>query len=170
MSRKFRRKKIDLRLREIFKKKEVLVDTGPLLIHATGFYDKKLLPRVSSQGLDKYEFDAVAGLFSVFKRFFITPYVLCEWCAHIENKLKIKDNRLKDFIDNYKEIIFKFDEINVSKEDIINSEAIKFGFTDASVVIVSEKEDIPILTIDNPLIGWCQKKGLKVVGLHQLIF
>lgn len=152
-------------------RKGVLIDTFPLLIHAVGSYDKKLLNKVSDPRLCVDEFEGIDSLFLKVKRVFVTPYVLCELSGHIENKLRFKDEKLKEFIDEYKEMLLRFKEIKVPKEKIISSESRKFGFVDASLVIASEEEDIPILMQDRDLAGWCEKNELDVIRLHDdLVF
>lgn len=80
---------------EIFKFKEIIVDTGPLLLYLIGFYGINDLRRFN---YDKKDFILLVEFLKNFKKIFVTPQVLAE--ASNLAKSRLKEERFTGFI-NY---------------------------------------------------------------------
>lgn len=155
----------------------IVVDTGPILIHASGVFDKGRHLRKAVKCYRIAEPDALGlhtsidMLFSTARKIFVTPYVLAEFCDLANTRLKLKDNRLRDFVHSYKELLEKMEESHIEKKELLRfKKAWKFCFTDSSVALTSMRKDAPLLTIDRKLRSWCEDQGIKAKDVYYDIY
>ena len=68
------------------------------------------------------------------------------------------------FLGEFIEVLSKIEEVYVEKEEILKSKNTwKFCFTDSSILIADMNYDIPILSFDRPLVGYCRKNKIKAI-------
>lgn len=155
----------------------IVVDTGPLLIHALGNFEKGKHLKTAVRALRLEGRDA-ANLCKVLDRLFVsarivfvTSYVLAELCNLAKTRVGLKDQRLGTFIGLYSEFMLKMKELHIDKDELLMfKEAWKLCFTDASVALASKKEGVPLITIDSQLIRWCKQKGIEAKHAYYEIY
>jgi|GEM_PF-1756860 len=159
----------------------IVVDTGPLLVHAAGVFDKgrtsKPHLKKATSNLRITEDDAehfsevLDRVFSSAREIIITPYVLAELCNLASHRLKLKNERLEEFISSYKEFLLKLRECNVAKKDIIDfKDSWKFCFTDASLALISRRKGMTLITTDFILANWCKKHNIDARDAYNDIY
>ena len=157
--------------------RRIVVDTGPMLIHASGAFDKGSLLRKAVKCFRIAEPDALGlyrsidMLFSTAHKIFVTPYVLAEFCDLANSKLRLRDNRLRDFVRSYSELLAKMEEFHIEKRELLNfKKAWKFCFTDSSLALTSMIKDAPLLTVDRKLRSWCENQGIRAKDVYYDIY
>lgn len=137
--------------------REILIDTGPLLLYLVGSYDKRYLSRF---GYDEYEFLLLIRFLSSFKKVYVTPQVLAE--ASNLAKRRLKEEYYPIFIRRSIVLLVGLWEEYVAKDEIIKrSELPRFGITDASLLSTVDRDKL-LLTDDAPLFWYCAGKDLPV--------
>ncbi len=80
---------------KIFRFKEILMDTGPLLLYLIGFYSINDLRRFN---YDKKDFILLIEFLKNFRQIFVTPQVLAE--ASNIAKSRLKEEKFSGFINS----------------------------------------------------------------------
>ncbi len=152
---------------------KVVVDTGPLLLFLAGNHDPDSIPkmkRIKYGGgpCNEKHYDILTQYLNHTKERQITPGVLSEVWNLIDNDISNKRDKEQLFADNIR--YFKLiNEIYVPKneillDDYLRSNAWKFGFTDASIILCAKNNGACVLTQDFPLHNIC--KNLKIESNH----
>ncbi|MCD6492627.1 MAG: hypothetical protein J7K36_02320 [Archaeoglobaceae archaeon] len=148
--------------------RKVIIDTGPLLLLAFfKFRNGSLLPKVNP-GIPKPDLKNVVTILekyiSSMRSVYTTPYVISEFHAIAERRAKLKENEMIKFLGEFIEVLSKIEEVYIEKEEILKSKNTwKFCFTDSSILIAAMNYDIPILSFDRPLVGYCRKNKIKAI-------
>jgi hypothetical protein len=148
--------------------REIVIDTGPLLLYLVGSYDKRYLSRF---GYDENEFLLLIRFLSSFKKVYVTPQVLAE--ASNLAKRRLKEEYYPIFIRRSIGLLVGLWEEYVAKDEIIKrSELPRFGITDASLLSTVDRDKL-LLTDDAPLFWYCAGKDLPAMhldGIKSLIW
>ena len=148
---------------EIFKFKEIIVDTGPLLLYLIGFYGINDLRRFN---YDKKDFILLVEFLKNFKKIFVTPQVLAE--ASNLAKSRLKEERFTGFINYSIGPLLYMGEDYIEKNEILKrTELPKFGMTDTSLIGATERNKL-LLTDDGPLFWYCNGKDVPVIHLERI--
>ena len=75
----------------------IVIDTGPLLIHATGTFRNDKLSDICLCGAHVEEFNFLDRLFTSNQQFCITPYILSELLYRMRRVFKLKEDGVKNF-------------------------------------------------------------------------
>lgn len=145
---------------KIFKLKEIVIDTGPLLLYLIGFYGIIDLRRFN---YDKKDFILLVEFLKNFKRIFVTPQVLAE----VSNlaKSRLKEERFSGFINSSIVPLLDLKEEYIEKNEILKrAELPKFGMTDTSLIGATKRNKL-LLTDDGPLFWYCNGKDMPVIHL-----
>jgi predicted nucleic acid-binding protein len=151
-----------------------MLDTGVVVKHASLIYSPKKAIKKHKIGNGEKDF-----LLNLFKEVsvYTTPQVLCESWHLLPREVGIKEKAITDFITGkYKRyIVDRMREKYIVKDKILICEALKFGVTDASLVLAAKnltsemKRSVPLITYDSGLVGWCSKKRIFCCHVHELI-
>jgi hypothetical protein len=148
--------------------REIVIDTGPLLLYLVGSYDKRYLSRFS---YDEYEFLLLIRYLSSFKKVYVTPQVLAE--ASNLARRRLKEEQYSIFIRRSIVLLVGLWEEYVAKDEILKrSELPRFGITDASLLSTVDRDKL-LLTDDAPLFWYCAGKDMPVMhldGIKSLIW
>jgi hypothetical protein len=148
--------------------REIVIDTGPLLLYLVGSYDKRYLSRFS---YDEYEFLLLIRYLSSFKKVYVTPQVLAE--ASNLARRRLKEEQYSIFIRRSIVLLVGLWEEYVAKDEILKrSELPRFGITDASLLSTVDRDKL-LLTDDAPLFWYCSGKDMPVMhldGIKSLIW
>jgi len=153
--------------------KKIVLDTGPLLDHAVGFWqflmkrnvkrDRVNIPRENWERLNAY-----MEKFSLFT----TQYILAELSNLV--KREIYEVELQDFWREYCRFISRINTQEVSPRILCNSEALGFGLPDASVFEIARRvkegerqEEVEVLTGEYPLLEFCGQEGTGLKSIHK---
>jgi len=142
--------------------REIVIDTGPLLLFLVGFYHPKSLGKFNYK---EHEFIILIEFLKNFPKRLVTPHVLTE----VSNLTKIRlGEYFPEFIRASIKHLDSVEEEYVSKDEIIKRDDLpKFGITDASLLELADKGKL-LLTEDAPLFYYCGNKGLPVVHLDTI--
>ncbi|HDN64694.1 MAG TPA: hypothetical protein ENF23_00085 [Methanosarcinales archaeon] len=148
-----------------FKFKEIILDTGPLLLYLIGFYNEKELRRFN---YSEDEFTPLCMFLRNFKKIFVTPQVLAEVSNLAKNRLK--EEKFSEFIKFSISILARLGEEHVDKNEILKREELPmFGITDVSLVRMAERNRL-LLTDDGPLFWYCNGKNMPIIHLDRIRF
>lgn len=150
------------------KKKPIITDTSPLLLLLIGSYDKNTIKGFKRLAkYDSVDFDLLLD-FVAKSKVMVTPQVLAE-VSNFAKELKNNPDTFSEIIEKNKAMLEKICEKYTPKNDILGSqELIKFGFTDASIIIAAKENDALVLTDDFPLCGICKKNGLDTKHMKEI--
>ena len=148
---------------KIFRFKEIIIDTGPLLLYLIGFYGIRDLRRFN---YDKKDFILLVEFLKNFKQIFVTPQVLAE--ASNLAKSRLKEERFSGFINSSIAPLLGLGEEYIEKNEILRrTELSKFGITDTSLIGVTERNKL-LLTDDGPLFWYCNGKNVPAIHLERI--
>jgi hypothetical protein len=137
--------------------REIVIDTGPLLLYLVGSYDKRYLSRFS---YDEYEFLLLIRYLSSFKKVYLA-------------RRRLKEEQYSIFIRRSIVLLVGLWEEYVAKDEILKrSELPRFGITDASLLSTVDRDKL-LLTDDAPLFWYCSGKDMPVMhldGIKSLIW
>ncbi|RZN15902.1 MAG: hypothetical protein EF812_01030 [Methanosarcinales archaeon] len=150
--------------------KKIVIDTGPLLIHATGVFRHDKLKDVCLCDFPDEEFTFLDRLFISGKRFYITPYVLSELLYLIRNKLRLNEDGVEKFFHNYGDFLSKIEESHIDKGKMIDDSGIKFGLADVSLLKTYEKNGALILSGDETLCQFCDWRKIEYIEYKTFFF
>lgn len=149
------------------RRKPIITDTSPLLLFLIGLYDKNAIKNFKrlSPKYDSEDYDLVFQ-FIAKRKIIVTPQVLSE----VSNFAEGLKNKFSEFIEGNRPTLEKIIEKYVPKTDILASqEVIKFGFTDASIILAARETNALVLTDDHPLWGKCKKIGLDTMHMDEIL-
>ncbi len=150
---------------KIFRFKEIVIDTGPLLLYLIGFYSIRDLRRFN---YDKKDFILLVAFLKKFKKILVTPQVLAE--ASNLAKSRLKEEKFSGFINSSIAPLSGLGEEYIEKNEILKrTELPKFGITDTSLIGITERKKL-LLTDDGPLFWYCNGKDVPVIHLGRLRF
>lgn len=150
------------------RKKPIITDTSPLLLLLIGSYDKSTIK--GFKRLSKYDSDDFDLLFQFVatRKVIITPQVLAE-VSNFAKELKNNPDTFSEIIGKNKALLEKVCEKYIPKNDILGSqELVRFGFTDASIILAAKENNALVLTDDFPLLGICKRNGLDTKDLKEI--
>ena len=143
--------------------KEIVIDTGPLLLCLIGFYSINDLKWFN---YDKKDFILLVEYLKNFKKIFITPQVLAE--ASNLAKSRLKKEKFSAFINSSIDPLLGLGEEYIEKNEILKRiELPKFGITDTSLISVIDRDKL-LLTDDGPLFYYCDGKNVPVIHLEMI--
>lgn len=148
--------------------KDIIVDTGPLILLLAGNYNLDLIGKSQlTREFNKYDFELLQYFISKFRKVIVTPQILAE-VSNIINTKRI-NGKFSDFIEKTINILLQSKEIYINKNEILAREEIKkVGVTDTGIILCCEKNDQMILTKDFEFVGICRSKGLPVIHFDEL--
>ena len=153
---------------EKYRGKGVLVDTNLLLLLLVGSIDGKHLSEfkpTANRGFTASDYELLCWMLDQFPRILTTPHILTEVSNHAE-QLKGKPGQL--LVDEITRLSQKADEhYEKSRELVVKDGFRKFGLTDTAIGNLPAGQFL-VLTVDFPLSGWLQKRGVDVVNFNQL--
>lgn len=148
----------------IFRFKEIVIDTGPLLLYLIGFYCISDLRRFN---YDKKDFISLVKFLENFEKIFVTPQVLAE--ASNLAKSRLKEERFSGFINSSIERLLGLGEEYIEKNDFLKrTELPKFGITDTSLISITERKKLLFLTDDGPLYWYCNGNNVPAIHLERI--
>ena len=149
----------------VFKFKEIVIDTGPLLLYLIGFYNGNDLKRFSYNITD---FMPLCEFLKNFKKVFVTPHVLAE--ASNLAKSRLKEENFSNFIKFSISILTSLEEEHIDKNELLKRECLpRFGITDTSLISAAERNKL-FLTDDGPLFWYCNGCNVPTVHLDNIRF
>lgn len=150
--------------------RKIIIDTSPLIIHIMGMFNANLVSKVSLYNLPKDEVNCIEKIISQAEDVVITSYVLGELFWLAKTRLGQNKEDIKRVFLQYREIILRFKEVFVEKSEILNFKKLEFGPTDASLFLTAKKLKYPILTADQPFIGFCRSEKISVIDFAEPVF
>lgn len=151
------------------RKKPIITDTSPLLLLLIGLYDKSTIK--GFKRLSKYDSDDFDLLFQFVatRKVIITPQVLAE-VSNFAKELKNNPDTFSEIIGKNKALLEKVCEKYIPKNDILGSqELVRFGFTDASIILAAKENNALVLTDDFPLLSICKRNGLDTKHMKEIL-
>jgi hypothetical protein len=141
----------------------VVIDTGPLLIHATGAFRSDKLGNICLCNAPIEEFNFLDRLFTSNQQFCITPYILSELLYRVRSEFKLKEEGIEEFFQIYGTFLSNMEEIQIDKEKIIQDAGIKFGLADISLLKACEETGAMILSSDEPFCRFCESRNIEFI-------
>ena len=141
----------------------IVIDTGPLLIHATGVFRNDKLSNICLCSAPAEEFNFLDRLFISNQQFCITPYVLSELLYRVRSEFKLKEDGIEEFFRSYGTFLSNIGEIRIDKEKIIHDAGIKFGLADVSLLKACEETGAMILSSDEPFCRFCESRNIEFI-------
>ncbi|MHC1611012.1 MAG: PIN domain-containing protein [Candidatus Methanospirareceae archaeon] len=100
-----------------------------------------------------------------------TPYVITEFHALAERRAKLNEPGLRELIQDYVEFLSKIEEKFVPKDEILEfKEGWGLCFTDSSLFLSARNLELPIISNDRKLIGFCKKRGVQAFHIYYDIY
>ena len=148
----------------------IVIDTGPLFIHATGAFRNDKLGDICLCDAPDEEFNFLDRLFTSNQQFCITPYVLSELFYRVRSKFKLKEEGIEEFFHSYEMFLSKMEEIRIDKEKLIQDAGIKFGLADVSLLKAYEETGAMILSSDEPFCRFCEWRNIEFIEYKTFFF
>ncbi len=148
----------------------IIIDTGPELIHAVGAFQENKLKDVCLCYEPAEEFEFLNRLFASRKSFYVTPYILSELLYHIRKKLRLNEEGVDKFFNCYREFLNKIGEFHFDKEKIINNKNIKFGLADVSLIKAYEEWGSLIFSSDGSFYKLCEKENMECIEYKMFFY
>lgn len=150
--------------------KNIIIDTSPLIIHLIGAFNNRLVKRVSIYKTPNDELRCIERLMAQAHDIIITPYVFGELFWLAKTRLNWSNNDTKKIFIGYREVMARFKESFVGKNEILGFKRIEFGPTDISLFLTAKKLKYPILTADKQFIGFCRSEKIDVIDFADPLF
>ena len=146
----------------------MLIDTNLLLLLLIGSLNPSLIRQekiTGNQGFDEADFNQLRNFVGQFQKLITTPHILTEVSNHAD---KIKGANHGKFFQRFMSLIETLDERSEASKVLAQTDTFeRFGLTDTAIRHLA-KENILVLTVDFPLAGYLQKKGLNVINFHNV--
>ncbi|MBI4311023.1 MAG: hypothetical protein HY681_04495 [Chloroflexi bacterium] len=151
----------------------LVVDTGPLLIHAfLAFGEGRYIQRVSGNVPTQ---DAVyvgrfidEDLFSGARRIIVTPMVISEFQALAQSLTGFDRDYRAMFLREYSQRLIHLEYVSPAFDELVRikeeRDLWRLSFTDTSLVLVAQERRATVLSMDLELIGRCTSMG--ILALH----
>lgn len=168
------------------KKKEVIIDAGPLLllltlkyIESNNIIDGKLLltKAYSKFSTITNSIESWNEFFEHFDKFYTTSHVIGELFGLVKSRLSLKENqndfwlscinfiKAQKLTENYIELL------EVSNDSFCNHLISEIGFVDTELIKLAKKNGMPILTIDERTLKTeAEKLALNVILIQDDIY
>jgi len=151
-----------------YRRKGLLVDTNVLLLLLVGSVDPSLVESfkiTANQGFAEADFELLRAFIRTFQKVVTTPHILTE-VSNQAGKLKGESHQ-KVFL-GLVSLIERLEEHSETTQSLAKSEAfLKFGLTDTAISQLAEKGYL-VLTVDYPLVGHLEKRGVDAVNFNHL--
>lgn len=151
-----------------FHRKYLLLDTNLFLLLLVGSLDSSLIQKekvTANQGFDVTDFNQLRNFVSQFQKIVTTPHILTEVSNHAD---KIKNADHLNFFQRFISLIEKTDEHSEPSKFLAKTDTFdRFGLTDTAIIHLA-KQNFLVLTVDFPLAGYLQKKGLNVINFNNV--
>lgn len=146
----------------------MLVDTNLLLLLLIGSLSPALIRKekiTANQGFNEADFNQLRDFSCRFQRWVTTPHILTEVSNHAD---KVKEPNHGKFIQKFMSLIDKLDECSETSKLLAKTDAFaRFGLTDTAISHLAN-ESFLVLTVDFPLAGYLQKKGVTVINFNHV--
>ncbi len=150
-----------------YKKKEIIIDTAPLVLLLVGLFNPKkigVLKPTHEYSIKDYEL--LKKFLANFKSLIITPQILTEVSNMLKNKCS---SEFRNIFKKNLQTLIKSHELYIEKNDILKHTEFKnIGLTDVSVILCYERWDRLILTKDFDFVGICRKRGIPIIHFDEL--
>lgn len=150
--------------------RRIIIDTSPLIIHLIGVFNNRLVGKVSIYGTPDDELRCIERLMAQAHDIIITPYVFGELFWLTKTRLNRSNDDTKKIFIRYREVMARFKESFVEKNEILDFKRMEFGPTDVSLFLTAKRLKYPILTSDNKFIGFCKTEKVDVMSFQELLF
>lgn len=166
---------IEARLLEFAPRRDFVIDTGTLLIHALGAFESgKYLSLAcgfvnerNREEASKRLFRTVDRLLSATKVSFITPHALTEFLALAERKIGLRQRDVAELFAFYREVLLRLSDVQLSKNSILEHEqVVQLGIADVSTILASDEKNAIIVTTDWKLREWCRKEDRPALHVY----
>ncbi|MEA1994394.1 MAG: hypothetical protein U9N35_08420 [Euryarchaeota archaeon] len=148
---------------KISKFREIVTDTGPLLLYLTGFYNPSDLHQFN---YNEDEFILFVEFLKNFKKIFTTPQVLAETSNLAKSRLK--EERFSEFINFAIKPLLNLEEEYIEKNKILKKKELPiFGITDTSLIETVRRNRL-LITDDGPLFWYCKGKNMPAIHLDRI--
>lgn len=151
-----------------FHRKSLLIDTNLLLLLLIGSFNPSLIAKnkiTANQGFDEADFNQLRDFAGTFQKLVTTPHILTEVSNHAD---KIKGADHEKFTRRFISLIEKLDESFESSKLLSQTDAFaRFGLTDTAIYHLAN-EGVFVVTVDLPLAGFLQKRGVPVVNFNNV--
>ncbi|NJD78689.1 MAG: hypothetical protein FIB08_16615 [Candidatus Methanoperedens sp.] len=148
----------------------IVVDTGPLLIHAVGAFRRDKVKDVCLCDDPEEEFEFLNKLFTSRKQFYITPYILSELLYKLRRELKLKEKDVEEFFCRYRDFLNTIGEFYIEKGKLINHKRIKFGLADISLMLAYKEKGYLIISGDEVFCRLCEKENIEFIEYKTFFF
>ncbi len=150
-----------------YRGKGVLVDTNLLLLLLVGSIDPKHLARfkpTANRAFTPSDYELLCWMIGQFPKIFTTPHVLTE----VSNFSKQEKGKIGKLLVN--EIISlsrrAHEFYEESRKLVVKDGFREFGLTDTAISNLPSNRFL-VLTVDFPLSGWLEKRGIDVVNFNR---
>jgi len=155
--------------------KEFIIDTGPLLLYTFSKFRRSYLKRVRPSDIPERDLPKVCEmmdrLVTSAKNIIITPYVLSELHALARSRGRLDGNMLVKFIETCNELLQKFDEKTIPKNQILTRKELwRLCFTDSSLLLAAHYFRLPIITSQQELKFVGKKCNVSVYHIYYDLF
>ncbi len=153
---------------EKYRGKGVLVDTNLLFLLLIGSIDPKLLGKfkpTANLGFTRSDYDLLCWMINQFSKLFTTPHVLTE-VSNYSEQLKGEPGQL--LVNEIISLSQRADELYEKSRKLVVKDGFReFGLTDTAIGNLPSDRFL-VLTVDFPLSGWLEKRGVDVVNFNKL--
>jgi len=147
-------------------RKGILIDTKPLLLLLIGTYKPESIGKSKlTQDFTPEDYELLSGFVGRFNQIVTTPNILTE----VSNLLNRSEGKIRDQIYTlFSHAVQEFVEESIpSRETVMHKNLPKFGLTDLAIMD-NAKGKYLVLTVDLPLFGYLQNKGVDVINFNHL--
>jgi len=151
-----------------YRKRGVLVDTNLLLLYFTGLVDAHAIANfkpLRSHAFTPADYELLLRFLNQFDRIVTTPHILAEVSNHSDKlKGRAHDELVRAIAFAAAELT---EEFRPAKTICELEEFRKFGLTDAAITAIAARNYL-VLTIDFPLAGHLESRGIDVINFNHL--
>lgn len=143
----------------------LIIDTCPLLVLIVGRCKPSELHHIGKYNEEDY--NIIVDFLKKFQRIIVTPYIISELSSIAHTRLD--KSYFKEIILGCISQLKTFQEQQIKKDKVLNKkEAQWLGFTDVSIMISSETQNLLVLTEDSGLTIGCRNSGINVIDFSSL--
>ena len=146
----------------------MLIDSNLLLLLLIGSLNPSLIRKekiTANQDFNEADFNQLRGFIGQFQKLVTTPHILAEVSNHAD---KIKGPNHGKFFQQFIALIEQLDECSEASKSLAKADTFtRFGLTDTAISHLA-KENVFVLTVDFPLSGYLQKKGVNAINFHNV--
>ena len=150
-----------------YRTKGLLIDTNVLLLLLVGSVEPRLIRTskiTNNQGFTEADFELLQIFVGNFKKVVTTPHILAEVSNHAG---KMPANQQTVFC-RLASLIERIEEHAEAATSLVQSDAFaRFGLTDTAIGALASKGFL-VLTVDFPLAGYLEKRGVDAINFNHL--